>query len=127
MRNRGALAREKEIHNLSRQSKISSASPSTISDNSIPTSSRSSLRSNESQKNKVNPYRMFNNSNSEKKLHDRLHEAVQLDYVNIGPEILSDPTKLAEAVNKRWHEIFQKEPYAPLPGNTIQRVHPPSR
>ena len=67
---------------------------------------------------------MPKNSNPEKKLYDRLHEAVQLDYVNFGPEILSDPTKLADVVNKRWREIFQKERCMPLPDNTIERVYP---
>ena len=67
---------------------------------------------------------MPDNSNLEKKLYYRLHEAVQLDYVNFGPEILSDPTKLADVVNKRWREIFQKESCMPLPEHTIERVYP---
>ena len=67
---------------------------------------------------------MPENSNPEKKMYDRLHEAVQLDYVNFGPEILSDPTKLADVVDKRWCEIFQKERYMSLPDNTIERVYP---
>ena len=77
----------------------------------------------EHQKSKVNAYRMPNNSNSEKKLYDRLHEVIQLDYVNVGSEILSDLTKLVEMVNQRWHEIFQKE-HGTLPNNTIERVCP---
>ena len=68
---------------------------------------------------------MPKDSDPEKKLYDRLHEAIQLNYVNVRPEILSDSSKLAEAVNKRWHEIFQKEFFtAPLPENTTERVYP---
>jgi hypothetical protein len=44
--------------------------------------------------------------------------------VTVGSEILSDLTKLADVVNKRWCEIFQKERYIPLPDNTIERVYP---
>jgi hypothetical protein len=55
------------------------------------------------------------NSNPEKELYDRLHEAVQLDYVNSGPELLLDPMKLAEVVNRRLREIFQTELSRPLP------------
>lgn len=32
-----------------------------------------------------------------------------------------DPTKLAEVVNKRWREIFQKELCTSLPDNTMNR------
>jgi len=57
----------------------------------------------------------FKISNPEKELYDRLHEAVQLDYVNSGPELLLDPMKLAEVVNRRLREIFQTELSRPLP------------
>ena len=121
-----ASAREtfanKELQILTHHSEISHASPSTIISNTSNSSSSPLLQINEHQKNKVNAYRMPNNSNPEKKLYDRLHEAVQLDYINFGPEILSDPTKLADLVNKRWREIFQKEGRMPLPEHTIERV-----
>lgn len=113
----------KELQILNRQSQISDASPSIISNTSVSSSSRL-LPISAHQKSKGNAYRMPTNSNPKKKLYNRLHEAVQLDYVNFGPEILSDPTKLAEVVNKRWHEIFQKEVLTPLPDNTIERVSP---
>ena len=47
-----------------------------------------------------------------------------VDYVNFGPEILSDPMKLADIVNRRWREIFQKGHCMPLSDNTIERVYP---
>jgi hypothetical protein len=122
-RDREVLAREKERQILIRHSEISNASPSIISNTSI-SSSSPLLQISERQKNKVDAYRMPKNSDPEKKLYDRLHEVVQLDYVNFGPEILSDPTKLADIVNKRWREIFQKGRCIPLPDNTIERVYP---
>ena len=118
-RDREVLAGEKERRILNRHSEISNASPSIISDNSISSSSLS-LQLGERQKNKVNVYP---NSNPEKKLYDRLHDAVQLDYVNSGPGMLSDPAKLTKVVNKRWREIFQKELCTSLPDNTIERVY----
>jgi hypothetical protein len=122
-RDREILAREKDLQILTRHSEISNPSPSIISNTSIPSSS-SLLQIGQRQKIKVDAYRMPKNSDPEKKLYDRLHEAVQLDYVNFGPEILSDPMKLAEIVNKRWREIFQQGHSMPLPDNTIERVCP---
>ena len=120
VRDRERLAREKELQILTRHSDTSS---SIIGNTSI-SSSSPLLQISERQKNKADAYRMPDNSNPEKKLYDRLHEAVQLDYVNFGPEILSDPTKLADVVNKRWHEIFKRGHSIPLPENTIERVYP---
>jgi hypothetical protein len=45
-----------------------------------------------------------------------LHEAL----VIIG---LVGKASLTEAVNKRWHEIFQKGPSTPLPHDTIEQVY----
>ena len=122
-RDREVLAREKGLQILTRHSEISNASPSIISNTSI-SSSSPLLQISERRKTKVNIYQMPENSNPEKKLYDRLHEVVQLDYVNLGPEILSDPMKLVDVVHKRWCEIFQKERCMPLPDNTIERVYP---
>ena len=122
-RDREVLAREKERQILIRHSEISNASSSIIS-NTSNSSNSSLLQISERQKNKVDVYRMPKNSDPEKKLYDRLHEAVQLDYVNFGPEILSDPTKLVDIVNKRWREIFQNGRCTSLPDNTIERVYP---
>ena len=99
-RDREVLAREKERQILIRHSEISNASSSIIN-NTSNSSNSSLLQISERQKNKMDAYRMPKNSDPEKKLYDRLHEAVQFDYVNFGPEILSDPMKLVDIVNKR--------------------------
>lgn len=113
---------EKEIPVLNPHSEISRTSQAIVSNCRNP-SNLPSFQISERPKNRTDLYRMPESSNPEKELSRRLHEAIQLDYVNLGPVMLSEPATLAEAVNKRWHEIFQKGPSTPLPHGIIEQVY----
>jgi hypothetical protein len=112
------FAHEKDLQILTRQGEIPNTSPPIINTTGV-SSNLSLLQISQHQKIKMDVYRMPKNSNLEKKLYDHLHETFQLDFVNFRPEILSAPVKLADIVNKRWREIFQKGHCMPLPDNTI--------